>query len=665
MNGLAATTGGPPLAGRLWLLGAILVVTAPHLLRLPLWLSPLCLLLLGWRAGVELRDWQLPGRWLRLGLTLLGIAAVVAGYRTLLGRDAGLALLTVMLCLKLLELRSQRDAMIALSLGYFLVAGGFLYDQSLLVGAYLFFVVLILTAALVALNHPAGTLAHSRYYLRLGGSLLLQALPIMLLLFVLFPRIPGPLWGLPKDAFAGKTGLSNHMTLDNITELADSDEVAFRVRFEGPMPPAAHLYWRGPVLWYTDGRRWDPLPNAPGNPWYRQVPTLQSLGTPISYTVTQEPNNERWLFALDLPTQFPDGAWISADYQLRLRRKLTSRQRYTLTSALQYRTGNLTAAERQAALQLPPRVNPRSRELANEWRTLPAPQIVQRALAYFRDQPFYYTRRPPPLGTNAMDDFLFSTRRGFCEHYAAAFTMLMRAAGVPARVVTGYQGAESNPLSDYVIVRQSSAHAWSEVYLPDSGWTRVDPTAVIPPQRVEQAYDLERFRSTTLQPLVTTRLAWLSRSWLRLRYSWDALNNAWNQWVLGYDQSRQRQLLERLGLLGFGWQGVIGALVAAIALVLAAVAVFLLRQGRSAFVPAVHAYRKFTRRMAAIGLVRGPSEGVQTFAERCRVARPDLDAAVEGITTLYIGLRYSRTAGPGDLGALQRAVNAFKPHRSK
>ena len=660
---LAAADPVPPLSGRLWLLGALAVVLAPHLLRLPLWLSPLCVLLLIWRGAVELRGWPLPGRWWRLLLTLLGIAAIIVHYRTLLGRDAGLALLTVMLCLKLLELRTRRDAMVVTFLGYFLVAGGFLYSQALPVGGYLFTVVLILTAALIALNHPGGDLGQSRYYLRLGTGLLLQALPIMLLLFVLFPRIPGPLWGLPKDAFAGKTGLSDHMTLDNITELADSDEVAFRVHFDGPVPPADQLYWRGPVLWYTNGRRWDPIVLGLAPAWYRQPPHYQSLGGEVRYTVTLEPNDQAWLFALDVPTQLPAGATASADFQLHLRRKVTSRQRYTLTSVLHYRATDISDSERRTALLLPARANPRTIALGTGWRDLPARQIVQRALAYFREQPFFYTRRPPPLGANAIDDFLFDTRRGFCEHYAAAFTTLMRAAGVPARIVTGYQGAESNPLGDYFIVRQSSAHAWSEVYLPEQGWMRVDPTAVIPPQRVETTGDIERFRSTSALTGELSERGWLVRNWSRLRYGWDAVNNVWNQWVLGYDQVRQQQLLERLGLFGFGWRGVIAALVAAVALVLTVVAVYLLRRERGTVPPAVKLYREFCRRLARVGLERQRSEGPRTFAERCSAARPDLSGDVGTITDLYIAMRYGPAHTDSVLSQLRQAVRNFHPGR--
>jgi len=646
-----------PLHGRLWLLGALTAVLLPQLLRLPLWFSPYCVALLGWRLAIDLRGWSLPPRWLRLLLTVAGVGAVLIGYRTLFGPDAGLALLSVMLCLKLLELRTLRDAMLVVFLGWFLVAGGFLVDQSIFVGAYLLLTVLLLTAALIALNHPGGP-AH-RYYLRRAGMLLLQALPIMVLLFLLFPRLPGPLWGVPKDSIAARTGISDHMTLGTISELADSPAVAFRVQFDGPIPPADQLYWRGPVLWTTDGRRWDPIRRDFPPFWFTQTPTYEPLSAPVTYALTLEPHDERWLFALELPAAVPRDYFLTADFQLLLPRRATARQRYELTAYTRYHTGPLPASHRQHGLQLPEARNPRTRALAQQWASLTPPEIVRTALDHFRDQPFWYTRRPPLLGDDAIDEFLFDSRRGFCEHYAAAFVTLMRGAGVPARIVTGYQGGESNPLADYLIVRQSQAHAWAEVWLEDSGWTRVDPTAVIPPQRVEEDSDLRRFR-TTAAPVFDVNLGWLTRQWSNLQYGWDALNNAWNLWVLGYNHERQKELLQRLGLLTFGWRGVLTFLLSAIGLILAAVTLYLLRHGRRRSDELVRLYERYCRRMARVGLRRAVHEGPVAYAQRIAAARPDLAAASGEISALYTALRYG-SADAWALPQLRGAVARFRP----
>ncbi len=648
----------PPPSGRLWLLGALTAVTVPQLVRLPIALSTICVLLLGWRYGVELRGWRLPSRALRLLLTGCGALAVLFVYHTLFGRDAGLALLTVMLCLKLLELRTVRDAMVTAFLGYFLLAGGFLYGQSLWVGIYLLAMAWLLTTTLVALNHPAGNRKCAGIYLRQGGMLLLQALPLMALLFVLFPRIPGPLWGLPKDAFGGHTGLSNHMTLANITQLADSEAVAFRVQFDGPVPAANELYWRGPVFWVTDGRRWDPLAAGQRGEWYRRPPPYTAYGKPVRYTLTLEPDNEKWLFALDLPASAPPHVRVTEDFQLRLPQRAAQRRRFALSSYLHYRAEAITPRERSLALQLPPRANPRTRALARSWDKLSDAEIVQQALDYFRNNPFYYTRRPPPLGDNAIDDFLFTTRRGFCEHYAAAFTTLMRAAGIPARVVTGYQGGEVNPIGGYMIVRQSMAHAWSEVYLKGRGWVRVDPTAVIPPQRVESTEDLQRFRSTAPIIPLNVELAWLAH----LRDGLDALNNAWNQWVLGYNNIRQQRLLQRLGLLRFGWSGAAAVLAAAFAAVLGLVALQILVRGETTKDPLLRLYRRVERRLERLGLVRNPYEGPQTFARRIATLRPDIAPALSTITDLYVALRYGH-GGMTELTRFRQAALRFRPSR--
>lgn len=647
-----------PLHGRLWLLGALAAVLLPQLLRLPLWFSPYCLALLGWRLAIDLRGWPLPKRWLRLALTFIGVGAVLLGYRTLFGPDAGLALLSVMLCLKLLELRTLRDAMLVIFLGWFLVAGGFLVDQSIFIGAYLLLTVLLLTAALIALNHPAGP-AH-QFYLRRAGLLLAQALPIMLLLFLLFPRLPGPLWGVPKDSISARTGISDHMTLGTISELADSEAVAFRVQFAGPIPPADQLYWRGPVLWTTDGRRWDPIPRDFAPPWFRQPPVYEAAGEPLRYALTLEPHNERWLFALELPAGAPQGSQLSADFQLLLPRRAHTRQHFELAAHTTYNTGLLTDEQRRLSRQLPTTGNPRSRALAQQWSDLQPEEIVRTALRHFRDQPFWYTRRPPLLGDDAIDEFLFDSRRGFCEHYAAAFVTLMRGAGVPARIVTGYQGGESNPLADYLIVRQSHAHAWAEVWLEKTGWTRVDPTAVIPPQRVEHDTDLRRFR-TTAAPLIDMNLSWLTRNLSQLRYGWDALNNAWNLWVLGYNHERQKELLQRLGLLHFGWQGALTFLFSSMGMVLGAVSLYLLRRGRGQSDVVVRLYERYCRKLARLGLQRVPHEGPAAFASRVATARPDLATASNEISALYIALRYGGAPATDSLAQLRLAIDQFRP----
>jgi len=652
----------PPFIGRLALLGGLFLVILPHLFRMPLWLSAVGVAVFVWRLLHELRGYDLPGRLIRYTLVFVGIASVLLAYRTIIGQEAGVALLTMMLCLKLLELHTMRDAMVALFIGYFMVIGGFLFSQSIFMGVYLFAVVLALTAALIALNHPSGDVSHGRYYLITGGKLLLQALPLMVVMFILFPRLSGPLWSMPEDATTSKTGLSDSIKMGSISNLVQSEEVAFRVDFDGRIPPADTLYWRGPVLWYTDGQRWQRLRMRPST----NLPQVTSLGKSVGYTITLEPNNRRWIFTLDLPLALPTGladpVLVRPDYQFLIARSVTHKIRYHLRSTTEYRLPNLPQRMHGLATQLPPGVNPRTVALARQWK-IEEPDngaIVQRALNYFSQQPFFYTRRPPLLHQNPVDEFLFNTQRGFCEHYATAFVTLMRAADIPARVVTGYQGGELNELGDYLIVRQSNAHAWAEVWLKDQGWVRVDPTAAVPPDRVETDNDATRFQTTVVNPGTGSDYPLLRKAFWKLRHGWDAINHSWNQWVLGFDREKQKELLQKLGLDSFSWQWLTGIMFGLLAAILAAIAgMTLLRRPRQRD-PLARLYQQWCAKLAKAGTERHRDEGPRDFALRAVQERPELEASITQITRLYIRLRYTRHGGDQDMETLQRLVKGFR-----
>lgn len=653
----------PPQTGRLFLLGALFLVTAPHLIRMPLWLSLLCIGVFGWRLLHELRGHDLPGRLLRSLLVIGGVAAVAVTYRTIIGQEAGVALLSLMLCLKLLELHTMRDAMIALFIGYFMVIGGFLFDQSIFMGAYLFMVVLALTAALIALNHPAGGTAELRHYLRSGGTLLLQAIPLMVIMFLLFPRLSSPLWSMPNNEGTARTGLADSMEMGSINNLVASREVAFRVEFDGPIPPASLLYWRGPVLWKTDGRQWQPITLPPAG----TLPAHQPLGDEVEYSVTLEPHNRRWLFAMDLPVEMPrelnGRARVQPDFQLLFSRDVTSKLRYRIRSAGRYRLLELTPAMRKAATQLPAGRNPATRALAARWRAegLDGAAIMQRAYSHFRDQPFYYTRQPPRLGTDPVDEFLFTTRRGFCEHFAAAYVTLMRAAGIPARVVTGYQGGELNELGNYLIVRQSNAHAWAEVWQEGEGWVRVDPTTAIPPGRVETPNDALRFQSTSADAAALDGNPALRELLRNLRHGWDAVNHTWNQWVLGFNRQKQQELLRRLGLDTLSWSWLITAMAGLIAVALAIIAALtLLRRPRQRD-PLLRLYQRFCDKLEKAGIHRRIDEGPADFTARVVALRPDLAPAVEPIGRLYVRLRYTRHGNGEEIATLRRMIRNLRP----
>jgi transglutaminase-like putative cysteine protease len=637
------------------LLTGMVLVAAPLALRQPPWLS------LGWLAIALLPWWRLrrgrplPGPWLRVPLALAGFVAVFATYHGIAGRDPGVALLTTMIALKLLELRSLRDLYVAVFLGYFLVMANLLYSQEPPMAVYLLLSVLVLTMTLITANRgPAG--GRTGDELRLAGRLLLQGVPIMLALFFLFPRIEGPLWHMPQERRAS-TGISDEMSPGDISQLVRDDSIAFRAEFDGTPPPPAARYWRGPVMWFTNGRRWRAghLPSDDTG--------FTGLGEPVDYAVMLEPSHQRWLFALDLPSSVPADAKLTSDFQVVVTRPLTERRRYRATSYTRYRATGLSPAQRRSGLQLR-RVSDRVRALAAAWRLAATSDadVVEQALAFYREQPFVYTLTPPRLGRDPVDEFLFETRRGFCEHYATSFTTLMRAAGIPARVVTGYQGGQVNPFGDYLIVRQSDAHAWAEVWLPDGGWTRVDPTAAVAPERVERAIDADA--EFGLDGAVQFRGiggAFAISLAEQFQMAVDTLYATWDLWVLGYGAARQLEVLSQLGLGIDDWHGITLALALVVGVLLPLIGWSIMRTPRRHRDPAARLYRRFCDRLARRGLARAGHEGPRAFAARIEAARPELAAAAVRITDLYVGLRYAPAPAAGDLATLRRAVQGFRP----
>ena len=645
---------------QLWLLAGLAMALLPHLGRLPWLLILPAAVLLGWRLGFELKLARLPPRLLRWLLVGLALAATWASYHTLIGRQAGVALLIIMLCLKLMEMDKPRDVAIVIGLSYFVVITVFLFDQSLRTGAYMLLVVTLLTTALTAFSRGPSA-ANQDANLRLALTLLVQAAPLAVLLFVLFPRIPGPLWHLPDDSSSAGTGLSDSMSPGNISRLSDNDAVAFRVRFEGELPPSQQLYWRGLALTVFDGRTWRNPNEAHRGRSPLRAADYTAIGEPVRYAVTLEPHQRRWLFALDTPATVPERSYLSADFELIAHDSVKTLRQYRLRSYPDYRLEATHPPRDFRYLRLPQDTAPRARILASQLRAESASDAVyvQRVLDFIRRQPFYYTRQPPLLTGDPVDEFLFDSRQGYCEHYASAFTVLMRAAGVPARVMTGYLGGEPNPLGDYFMVRQSDAHAWSEVWLRGRGWVRVDPTAVIPPQRVEDQADLER-----IAPGYAARLQdapdWAKQMWRQMGYGWDRVNDAWNQWIIGYNQHTQSHFLAKLGLGEVDWRRMVRWLFLGLALVVAILALRLFRRHPLRGDAVSEAYARFCRKLAQRGLPRGAAEGAETYAERVSEARPELAPQVGHITALYLRLRYARSQPRNGLSHLQQAVRRFR-----
>lgn len=646
---------------RILLLVAMALVVLPHAWHLHAWVSAFVLGVgLVYLHLLRRQRTDVP-RVVLFALVFAGSGAVLYQYGTLLGRNAGVTLLVVMLALKLLEVKQRRDAVMIVFTSYFLVITNFLFTQTLLIAVYMFASTILITATLSAITHDSPN-RPLRSHLRLAGTLLLQALPVMVVLFLLFPRIVGPIWGLPKDAHAGLTGLSGSMSPGAISQLVESEATAFRATFSGTAPAPAQRYWRGPVLWETDGRTWTtggPVMLAP-----LPAGRLQPAGDRVVQEITLEPHNKRWLLGLDRPVEISMRATHTVGSAWRSPQRITGRTRYTVTSYIESRTATLNPMLKRAALQLPDDLSPRLQDLAQGWRNGATDRaVIRKALEHFHNEPFVYTLSPPLLGADPMDEFLFETRRGFCEHYAAAFVLLMRSAGIPARVVTGYQGGEYNTVGEYWLVRQSDAHAWAEAWLPDSGWERVDPTAAVAPERIERALDLSDLGSGDPVRFRLLGGGWLENNWRSLRYTLDSLNNSWNQWVLSYSPSRQRELLAALGMKDAGWKDMILGLLMAISVILAAVAGWMfLRQPRPAD-PVVHAWNTFCQRLGRMGMPRKPSEGPRDYLRRVIAFRPELASQVNPIAELYITLRYRTPAdAAGLLSQLKHRVRQFTRH---
>jgi transglutaminase-like putative cysteine protease len=488
-------------------------------------------------------------------------------------------------------------------------------------------------------------------------QLLLQAAPLALLLFLLFPRLPGPFWGIDARSEA-RTGLDDEMTPGDVSDLSASGEVAFRARFSGATPPPEQRYWRGPVLHEFDGRSWR-RPSAQAFP----QPQVTFRGPAIRYQITLQPHARRWVLALDLPSAWPEREITqSFDLTLLSARPINNVAAFDLTSHTNFTAGaSLAESMRRKDLALPgDGTNARSvalgRDLAARHAGNPR-AIVSAMLTMFRQQPFEYTMQPPRLADNAVDEFLFETRKGFCEHYASAFTVVMRAAGVPARVVTGYQGGEFNPFGGYLIVRQSDAHAWSEVWIEGRGWSRVDPTAAVAPERIQGGL----IDAVAADEPVPGRLRDASPIWLQMELGWDAVNDFWNQRVVRFDAQSQFDLLERLGVDDPDWRalglGLAGSL-AAFFVVLSTYLAWRYRPPPRDWPSRLHDV--VVARLRKRGLTPGPAEGPVAFIERAERDCPDLARALADIRKLYAALRYGPAPRTGDLQRLKHAVNSLR-----
>ncbi|WP_271407836.1 transglutaminase TgpA family protein [Pseudomonas sp. Q1-7] len=650
---------GQPITriGLTWLLVAQVLVIVPHLAYLPPWIIAMWLACAGWRIQIFRMRAQYPGGVVKAALIIAVALGVFLSRGTLVGLEAAVVLLVAVFILKLLELRSQRDALVLILLGFFTQVTAYLFNDGMLAALYSLLPLCSLLAALVGLQQSRFA-ERPLVPLKAAGGLLLQAVPLMLLLFLFFPRL-GPLWSLPQPSDRGISGLSDAMSPADIAELSRSSELAFRASFEGPVPPQSQLYWRALTLERFDGRRWSQSLSSrhgPAADWRR-------VGEPLRYSIVMQPSGKPWLFGLDVAETSQQGVRGRADFGLERRTPVDRPLLYEVTSwpqAVREPGGNAETLRR--TLQLPADGDPRTRAWAAELKQQhPDPrQLVDALLVHFNREPFVYTLRPPPLGADNIDAFLFDTRRGFCAHYAGAMTFVLRAAGIPARVVAGYQGGEFNPVGNYVLVHQFDAHAWVEYWLPERGWIRVDPTFQVAPNRIERGLeealaDEQSFlEGSPLSPLRFRQLAWLNQ----LRLGWDNLNYGWQRWVLGYQGEAQVELLRRWfgsldhHALGFGLVGAAGLLMAVLAL-------FLFAPWKRERDPQLRQFQVFERLLARHGVVRAQGEGPRTFAERASRELPRQAVHIRAFLAAFEAGRYAghRALDPArPLRALRKAL---------
>jgi transglutaminase-like putative cysteine protease len=640
----ARGTDGSLLASLPWTLLALAFALLPHVPYLPAWITAALLACAIWRYSIEVRRKPVPPALLRASLALACFLGVLYTYSTISGVGPGSALLAIMAALKLLETRQRRDQFVLLFIAIFLVMSSLLREQYLWSLPYLVVgVILIMTAWL---RTAADDLEPLRRSLGTSSRLILYAAPLALAMWIFFPRIATPFWAVPIDTGTAVSGLSDTISPGDISALSKSDAVAFRVKFDGVVPDPRDRYWRGLVLHRFDGRTWSGIsePRISSG----ALKNIQTAGEAVQYEVTLEPTRQHWIFALDIPYHWDlESTFLGPQHQLARVQPIDQRIAYKAVSYPDYRIDlELHPYRRGWYLEFPESRNPRTAELASSMRAAATSDeaFVRAVLKKFNEEEYHYTLEPPPLGSHPVDRFLFETRRGFCEHYASAFAVMMRAAGIPARIVVGYQGGELNPVGDYMIVRQADAHAWTEVWLPGSGWRRVDPTAAVAPERVDAGRTGAMFDGTA----AAWGLGAPSRLLHNLVLTWDAANAKWNEWVLGYGPENQERFMNWLGMDDPDWRQMILTLVALVTgLTMLISLALMLRYRPPSRDKAAILYDRFVRKS---GLKPATGETPRGFAVRAQRDSPLPADSVRSITDTYLDVRY----GPPDPALLRR-----------
>jgi transglutaminase-like putative cysteine protease len=621
-----------------WILLSVTISVIPHFPRLPIWFGLLLTLVVLTRWLVAQKKINpMPGLFVGI-ITIFIFIAIIYFQGFSLNREISVTLLTTMTVLKLLETWRKRDAWMVVTLCYFVILTRFFYSQDMLLLLYLISSVIIITHTLFVLQHDNKKKIILKREIKETLSLLAAGIPLAVLFFLFFPRLGSPIWGSPDFFGEGKTGISEEMSPGSILQLFTDDSTAFRVTFKSDIPTNADLYWRGPVLWDYDGKTWTINSNKDltSKPFY-----MTQTSPIIRYEVELEPTGQHYLFALDYIFQPPLIADLMSDSRLMSKIEINQLRHYKTSSVLKkYNSDELLSQEKLKRLTaIPKDFNPRTIALMQEWKelNLTPEQLINKALNLFAQDEFFYSYAPPKLEGDRVDQFLFETKSGFCEHYASAFTIMMRASGLPARVVTGYQGGIMN--EDYLLVKQSDAHAWSEVWISNKGWLRVDPTAAVSPLRVErgsQALMNENSRN------------WLDTGWYRkLGERYDGARHKWNKWVRDYNATKQKAVFEIFGFDSKDGKSIAIILGSIMLLSTLIVLLFLyLTRPKRKLSHYDKIYNKFAHIFYKNGLIKTEGQGVLSFAKSATIKFPESKNIIDDFSQLYLKLRFSKQSKP-------------------
>jgi transglutaminase-like putative cysteine protease len=643
-----------PRTALIWILASLTAVILPHISRMPIWLTLLCACCIGTSILIFQGRLSHPGSKIKTAIVFIVLVSIVAQYgRDIFSTDAIVGVLVVGIALKLLEMKKKRDVLMVIYLCYFTVLAEFIYSQSIPIAIYMMLTVLVITSALMSITQTEEYQRPMRT-LKLSGIVLLQSIPLMAILFLIFPRI-SPFWAVPLQSTSSITGLSDEMSPGDIGDLTRSGDIAFRVEFSSEIPSYNELYWRGITLEQFDGREWSRrrfrnaqylgVDKPQLYPWFREI---QMLGDPVRYNVIMEPTQQSWVFTLMVPQLTNERLFMRREFQVGTQRPINQRMSYDASSYLDH-VVDLELSRQMTInnLSIPENGNEESRAFAEQMYAEAGSdtEFINSILQHIRDNEFFYTLSPSLLGENGIDDFLFNTREGFCEHYASTFTFLMRAAGIPARVVTGYQGGEFNKYNETLIVRQYDAHAWSEVWLEGQGWVRVDPTAAVAPGRIEYGSQFtfqedEGFLDDEVFSLLQFRSSSLLINDLILRM--EMIDYAWNRFVLNYDQGMQFSLFSRL-FENVNQRKILLSLLAFMFFFTSLSAFIVLRKpSKKAQTPVNALYLKFCRFLADNGISRQSGEPPIIYCDRVAAVQPQWATDVANITKMYMDLAFNK-----------------------